>query len=120
MRLRRAGRAVSSNRCGKDVGRDAGTVVGDADDGMSGSIFAAGDVNRAPARRVTQRVVEDVASARSNASRSIATEGPSVSRHLEPDSPLVGCELERGGRVDDRFREVRGLQPGPLVDVARA
>src|SRR3981081_2138603 len=53
------GAGCQLEQVGQEVGPDAGTVVDDADEGMVG-IFAAGDVNCASARRVTQRVVEDV------------------------------------------------------------
>src|SRR5260370_6402289 len=111
-----AGGAGCQLEQGKEVGRDAGTVVDDADEGMAG-IFAAGDVNCASARRVTQRVVEDMGECAFEAVAVDRHRGAGVSRHLEPDSTLVGGELERGGRVGDRLCEVCGLQPGSLVDV---
>ena len=79
--------------------------------------FAAGDVNCAAARRVTQRVVEDVGDCAFEAVAIDGHRGACVNRHLELDATLVGCELERRGRVDDRRREVCGFQPGSLVDV---
>src|SRR5258708_9633946 len=51
------GAGCQLEQVGKEVGRDAGTVVDDTDEGMAG-IFAAGDVNFASAQRVTQRVVD--------------------------------------------------------------
>jgi hypothetical protein len=100
----------------KEVGRDAGSVVDDADEGLAG-IFAASNVNRAAARRVTQCVVEDVGECAFEAVPVDRHRGAGVRRHLELDFTLIGGELERGGRVDDRLCEVCGLQPGPLVDV---
>ena len=101
---------------GKKVGRDARAVVDDADEGVAG-IFAAGDVDRASPRRVTQRVVEDSGECAFEAVAVDRHRGMGVRRHPELDATLAGGELERGGRVDDRRCEVGGLPPGPLIDV---
>src|SRR5260370_29459565 len=111
-----AGGAGCQLEQGKEVGRDAGTVVDDADEGMAG-IFAAGDVNCASARRVTQRVVVDVGECAFEAVAVDRHRGAGVSRHLEPDSTLVGGELERGGRSRDPLPRRFGLEPGALVAV---
>src|SRR3982074_849959 len=83
------GAGCQLEQVGKEAGRDAGTVVDDADEGMA-RLFAAGDVNCASARRVTQRVVEDVGECALEAVAVDRYRGASVSRHLERDSTLVG------------------------------
>ena len=109
-------RTVGSNTLGEEVGRDAGAVVDDADEGIVG-VFAAGDLDRASWRRVTQRVVDDVGERAFEAVAVDPHRVASVSCHLELDSTLVGRELERGSRVGDGVREVCRLQPGSLVEI---